>query len=871
MAGEHKLETTQDPGLIGFVKHPVVKVILSLSVFTVAIFVLHDLVAGVRVHDVIADIRSVASLSLFEALLATTVSYLAIAFYDVISLSSAAPGRVPNRAAYLIGAAGYAISNLLGTSFLSASIVRLRAYMAAGVSLPKVAIVLGTSWLGFWSGFALLFGGLMVFHPSGLSKIFALPDALETILGVCLGLSVAAFAIWLGSRGRQVSWKKFVFPLPDARTFLFLTVAGAVDILFAALCLWVLIPADVAENFVYFFALFTFAIGVGILSHSPGGLGVFEATMVAGLGAGARSDLLAALVLYRVVYTLYPFVFAALGLAVGWLLSQRRRVDAATALTQDLLAPIIPPLASGIALISGVLLLVSGSLPSEGSRLDVLRDILPLPVIEVSHLAASVTGIMLIVLARGLYRRLTRAWLVAVALLSIGIMTSLVRGLEWEQALTIGSSIAALVIFRSAFYRVEGGSVFDLNLNWFISVSAVMVAVTWVGWFAFQYVEYQDALWWQFTWQGDASRFLRGELAALVAFILIAIISLVHSHAVRPALKDIPPRVHDILERSDDAEAALVLMGDKEVLLSPEGNAFLAYSDTGRALIALGDPVGEAKEARRLIWDFREKADRLGRLCAFYRVSDLYLPTFLDMGLSLVKIGETARIDLTSFTLDGPKKKNFRYAVSRGARDGYRFEILPAADVAAHLPELRAISDAWLDQKQGREKSFALGAFSEGYIQNFDCAVLRNPEGAIVAFANLLPGGSHEVCVDLMRYDDRCPGYGMDLLFTHMILWAQSRKIKWFRLGNAPFSGIEAHRLASFWHRVAHLIYAHGGRLYRFEGLRAFKEKWDPVWSPHYLASPRGLGVPRVLYDVNVLISGGVRGLVRSSRQRFRG
>ncbi|SFJ80606.1 bifunctional lysylphosphatidylglycerol flippase/synthetase MprF [Celeribacter neptunius] len=847
--------------------HPLVKLAVPLIVLTIAGFVLQKLAQDVDPAHVFAQIRAMKPQTLGLAVLATTASYLAIAFYDVISLHAIAPGVVKPRNAYVIGGAGYAISNLLGLSYLTGSAVRLRAYVAAGVPFSRAALALATSFSGFWSGLALLTGSLMLFHPAGLSAVINIPPNLETLTGAGVLLVLAVILILLGRRGRHLSLRLFgariEADLPNARTASLLMLAGAIDLLFASLTLWLLLPPDLGGNFAYFFVIFMAAIGLGIASHSPGGLGVFEATVIAGLGVGARPDLLAALVLYRVIYTLYPFLVAMLGLTVSWLWARLRHVEMPQGLSRTLVSPLIPPLSGGIALISGVLLLLSGSLPSEGSRLELLRDVLPLPVVEFSHMTASVTGMMLIILARGLYRRLTRAWIVALVLLAAGLVTSVARGLEWEQAFTMGLAAGVLIIFKDAFYRVEGGSVFELDLNWFLSGVALLVAVSWIGFFAYKHVEYRDTLWWQFSWHGDASRFLRGELVAAVVLALIAMASLLRARHRPDGPVDIPPSVKEILARSEDAEAALVLMGDKQVLVSEDERAFLSYADTGHALIALSDPVGEEKAGRALIWQLRERADQMGRLCAFYGVSNRYLPSFLDMGLSIVKIGETARIDLSNFTLDGPKKKNFRYAQSRGARDGYRVEIIAAAQVPEHIDALRAISDAWLAQKQGEEKGFALGAFSESYVENFDCAVLRNPEGEIVAFANLLDGAGQEICIDLMRYDLRCPGYGMDMLFVGMILWAKERGFTWFRLGNAPFSGIEQHRLASFWNRLGALIYTHGERLYRFEGLRNFKEKWDPVWSPHYLASPRGLGVPRVLYEVNVLISGGVRGLVR--------
>jgi phosphatidylglycerol lysyltransferase len=471
---------------------------------------------------------------------------------------------------------------------------------------------------------------------------------------------------------------------------------------------------------------------------------------------------------------------------------------------------------------------------------------------------------LLIVISRGLYRKLYRAWAIAMALMAAGIIASLVKGLDWEEAASLVVTAALLWAFRSAFYRVEGVSVFRLNTAWIVSLAALLAAVTWVGFFAYSHVQYRDALWWDFALHGDASRFMRASLAA--AFLLggIALNSIL-SGSRKPVLaQPVPDIVRQLVAQSEDPEAGLALMGDKSFLISEDGRAFLAYGDTGNSLISMGEPVGDEDAGRKLIWQLREKADREGKRCAFYAVGPRFLPTYLDLGLSILKIGEVARVSLDGFTLEGSSKKDLRQARNRAARDGFTFHILRQQDLPAILPRLRVISDKWLASKQGEEKGFSLGAFEEGYVSNFDHAVLRNPAGEIVAFANLLQGANkHELSLDLMRYDPDGPNFAMDALFAELMLWGAAQGFHWFSLGAAPFSGIENRQLASLWNRIGSFVYEHGEQFYHFEGLRSFKQKFNPVWTPNYLASPGGLAAPRILYEVNVLVSGGVVGLLK--------
>ncbi|MGH7287419.1 MAG: phosphatidylglycerol lysyltransferase domain-containing protein [Myxococcota bacterium] len=137
-------------------------------------------------------------------------------------------------------------------------------------------------------------------------------------------------------------------------------------------------------------------------------------------------------------------------------------------------------------------------------------------------------------------------------------------------------------------------------------------------------------------------------------------------------------------------------------------------------------------------------------------------------------------------------------------------------------------------------------------------------EGRIVAFANVLAGDAREeFTVDLMRYDQDAPACVMEFLFTELILWGQVQGFRWFSLGVAPLSGFERHRLAPLWSRLGALLFRYGEHFYNFQGLRTFKDKFDPVWEPRYLASPGGFTLPLVLTHVSTLIAGGVSGVIR--------
>jgi phosphatidylglycerol lysyltransferase len=311
-----------------------------------------------------------------------------------------------------------------------------------------------------------------------------------------------------------------------------------------------------------------------------------------------------------------------------------------------------------------------------------------------------------------------------------------------------------------------------------------------------------------------------------------------------------------------DTLAQMVLTGDKFVLFSPTGKSFLTYGIRGRTWVALGGPYGDPSEAHALAWRFRELCDANDARAVFYQVAASDLPLCLDLGLTLVKLGEEAHVPLVNFSLEGKKNKDLRLSRNRAQREGLTFEILLPGQVAAHLGELRAVSDAWLAAHKASEKGFSLGFFSDAYLVQTRCAVVRH-ERRIVGFANILESGDRkELSVDLMRHNSGDLHGVMDFLFAELLLWGSAQGFQLFNLGMAPLSGLESHPLAPVWHRIGSLIFRHGEAFYNFTGLRQYKEKFHPHWQPRYLASPGGVSLPYVLLDVAALISGGLKEIV---------
>ncbi|QPC95028.1 bifunctional lysylphosphatidylglycerol flippase/synthetase MprF [Mesorhizobium sp. INR15] len=830
----------------------------------VTVVVLQQFLSELSFDRVMVSASEIPAKHLMIALALTVVSFAAVAFYDVVAVETIAPGRIPKFVSASVGAAGYAISNALGFSLLTGGMLRYRIYAGEGIALSDIGRIIGTSWLAIWFAFTVMIALGLVLDPARTPFIDQIDPRLGLALGIVLILSIGFLVGWLSRGERTLTIGRFSIRLPNSRGALTQIVAGMVDVCAAAGTLYVLMPDTVTTSPAVFALVFVVATIIGIASHAPGGLGAFEASMIAGLGLGTNPDAIAALLAFRVIYTLLPFLIAIIGIVAFEIYVRHAHVSQRVLSAGRILEPLIPPLAAGATFLGGIMLLLSGSIPRAAERLDLLSDLLPLPFIEVSHLAASFVGIAMLILARGLARRLQQAWAASLILFILGAVFSIGKGLDWEDAIVLLGLSAILIAFRATFYRrpIEGAG--PLSWGWLASVVSIVAISIWLGFFSYRDVDYSNQLFWQFAIDGDAPRFLRASIVILIATAAAALHTAVNRNAIdRKQRVEIPPAVSAIVASSNVTYAALAMLGDKQFLMSPDDRGFIMYARSGGSFIALGGPIGPIEGDTDLAWAFHDLADRSAVRTAFYGVQPGQLPMYLDMGLVALKLGEIARVDLMGFTLDGPRRQPLRYADRRAEKDGLIFEVIKANQVAPLLADLRQVSDAWLDMKAGSEKGFSLGYFENDYLSKFDMAVIRQ-QGRIIAFANLWGSADKsELTVDLMRHAPDAPKIVMDALLTRLLLHGKAQGYRWFNLGAAPLSGLSANRLASRWNRFGSFLYRRGQNLYRFDGLKAFKDKFDPVWTPHYFICPPGLDTVRSLFDVTALISGKPLELIR--------
>lgn len=527
-----------------------------------------------------------------------------------------------------------------------------------------------------------------------------------------------------------------------------------------------------------------------------------------------------------------------------------------------------PPVAAVLAFVAGCALLASAAQPAIPDRLEALLEAWPLAAVELSHFLASIAGVLLLLVAGGLWRRLDGAYYLALALLVLGAGFSLLKALDWEEAVLLSACALFLAAARPAFFRHSQLTAGLLSGPWLLGVAAALGLVVWLMLSAYEHVDYSDELWWTMLRDADIARSLRALGGAVIVALLVFAWVALHPNRPKPSLAQSAAdlaKAEAVLRTAEDAhgEANLLFTGDKRFVFTPSGKSVVMYRPRGALWIAMGDPIGPRAERLEALMSFHAAADAASASPAIYAASADLLPALIELGYAVRKIGEAAVVDLAAFSLEGSARAKLRQAKNRLAREGWRIAVRePGAE--ADWDGLERVSDAWLARHVGREKEFSLGRFERDHLERFPIAVVSKQGEAPVAFASLWPTPDKgDIAVDLMRFNPDAPHGVMDFLLVGAIEWAQGAGYKRLDIGMTPLAGLSSARYAPALSKIGATIYDIGEDVYGFRGLRSYKAKFAPIWRPVFIAAPGHVSLPMALANAALLTSGGWLGLLR--------
>jgi phosphatidylglycerol lysyltransferase len=835
-------------------------ILVLMVLFYFALWKLHHEIHDIHFDDVVHCLRRMPNERFLLVFLASMASYLALTFYDGLGFWHIKKTLNYPRVA-LTSFISYSFSHNIGMAAITGGGIRYRLYSAIGLTGEETANVLLICGMTYWAGF-LTMGSLFFFlQPPDLPDSIRLPFHSVLPLGLFCILIISAYLLMSVFLRKSIQIFRWKFPLPSLNIALGQMVVGSFDWIFSGAAFYLLLPGH-SLSFISFLAIYLLAQIVGFLSQVPGGYGILENVMLILLIPGIpKLDVVAALAAFRLIYYIIPFVLGLISFATYEIIRNKEGFKRALQILNRWAPDFLPYVYSVLVFASGGILLFSNVLPEVTRQMIWLNEFLPLSFLESAHFLIGVVGALLLVLGRGLQQRLENAYYLTLILLGSGILGCFFKGFAYQEALLLLGLFIALLFSRGYFPRK--GSVFHQRYPalWMTVILFVWLGSIWMGIISyFRYEDYSNDLWTTFNIMEDAARFLRssfGATATLIIFSITCLVSPTQPETEFPNADQLN-EAQEASRNSHKASAGLVFLKDKAILFNKKKDAFLMYAIEGKSWIVLGDPVGHEKDREDLVLRFTELCRAKKALPVFYQVDQNHFQFYLNLGLTVLKISEEARVELAALRLENLSSDLQNTYQRYKEKEDYQFDVIPPEGVAACLKELRFVSESWLSRHKTREKGFSTGFFRRKYLKRFPVGVVRK-EGKIVAFAVLLPSHAKtEATLDLQRSVSEEPKSLDDYLLLETLFWAKNKEYHWFSLGTAGLLDMEESPLAPFEHRIKEILSPYI-QVSHLTEIRKEKDRFKPVWSPKYLAYSANLSLEVVFNNIAALISRGNR------------
>lgn len=294
--------------------------VLSVTIIAVALFALYRLLHGIDLQEVSAAFKATAVSDVVLAAALVAGGYFTLTFYDLFAVRTIGRPDIPFRVAAMAGFTSYSIGHNVGASIFTGGAVRYRIYSAHGLSAIEVAKVCFVAGLTFWLGNATVLGLGIAYDPAAASAVDQLPIWCNQVISFVALAVLFSYLIWVWQAPRTVGRSNFSLTLPGGPLTLLQILIGIVDLMFCASAMYVLMPDTPSIDFITLGVIFVSATLLGFASHSPGGLGVFDAAMLVALPMFDKEELLASLLVFRLLYYIMPFALSIvlLGLRELW-------------------------------------------------------------------------------------------------------------------------------------------------------------------------------------------------------------------------------------------------------------------------------------------------------------------------------------------------------------------------------------------------------------------------------------------------------------------------------------------------------------------------------------------------------------------------
>ncbi|NVO16173.1 MAG: UPF0104 family protein [Rhodoplanes sp.] len=300
---------------------------LALTIIAVSMVVLYNVLSDIDTDEIRTGLKSIPPGNLVRAGLCVAMAYATLTLYDWFALRTLGVRNVPYRVAAMVSFTSYTIGHNIGATAFSAGAIRWRIYSSFGLGIVDVAKICFITGLTFWLGNLAVLGLAMIYDPVAIGAVDQLAPAVNRTIGVALLSGLAGWTAWVWVKPRRIGRKSWTVRLPGGRSTLLQICIGIMDLTFCSLAMFMLVPAEPHIHFFTLAGIFIAATLLGFASHAPGSIGVFDAAMLVGLPFFDKEELIAGLLIFRLMYFIVPFAtsLTIMGIREVVLTIRRRR------------------------------------------------------------------------------------------------------------------------------------------------------------------------------------------------------------------------------------------------------------------------------------------------------------------------------------------------------------------------------------------------------------------------------------------------------------------------------------------------------------------------------------------------------------------
>ncbi|MDQ1275346.1 MAG: phosphatidylglycerol lysyltransferase, partial [Euryarchaeota archaeon] len=515
---------------------------LPAIIFALALWTLDKQMNHLEPGYILKGITSIPLSHIGITIFLTSLSYAALTGYDYLAarhINQTLPYKQVARTSFI----STSISYTAGYNFLTGGSLRFRLYSGYGLTLAQIWEITVFCMSTFWVGFCFIAGLLFTLYPLKLSEHAPEIPVPLNLFGILLLLLLVVY-FFLSFQKRDFEIKGHKIRVPEPKIALMQLALSSADYLLPGSIIYLLLPSNPQLTLLHVLVFFALAQLIGLISTVPGGLIVFETVMLFLLEPYFGTvDIIGVLVIFRLIYYFVPFLLGFLTLIYHEFEERKEFLKKAGKVTYSSLSEITPQVFSILIFFGGISLLFSGALPSDPRYLHEIAYTVPLPLIEASRLFGSIIGVLLLLLANGLWKRIDGAYVISLTILLLGGIFALLKDFDYNEAAVLFTMFILLLPSRKHFYRKSSLLHQSFNRENIIAIILVLVSFVWLGFFSYRNVEYSNELWWQFGVNSQASSFLRAIVGVFFILFVLGITKM-----MSPFSKDIHLPGNDEIE-----------------------------------------------------------------------------------------------------------------------------------------------------------------------------------------------------------------------------------------------------------------------------------------------------------------------------------